>query len=152
MKEYKYTINGNEYNVAIKNVEGNMADVEVNGMVYHVQMEKVIKKQMVTVSKPAAVAKVSPENPASTPPAPKTPLAKPAANAVVGAVKSPLPGVILDINIKVGDTVKSGQKLLILEAMKMENVINSDRDGTVTEICVSKGDSVLEGANLVIVG
>ena len=152
MKEYKYTINGNEYNVAITNVEGNMADVEVNGLVYHVQMEKSIKRQTVKVSKPIAVAKASPENPASPPSAPKAPLSKPVTNTVAGAVKSPLPGVILDINVKVGDTVKSGQKLLILEAMKMENVINSDRDGTITEVCVSKGDSVLEGANLVIVG
>ena len=67
-------------------------------------------------------------------------------------VKSPLPGVILQVNCKVGDTVKRGQNLLVLEAMKMENNINADRDGKIIEIKVNKGDSVLEGADLVVIG
>ncbi|MFA7201298.1 MAG: acetyl-CoA carboxylase biotin carboxyl carrier protein subunit, partial [Bacteroidales bacterium] len=62
----------------------------------------------------------------------------------------PLPGVILEVTVKEGDTVKSGQKLVVLEAMKMENNIEADRDGVVTSIKVSKGDSVLEGAPLII--
>ena len=67
-------------------------------------------------------------------------------------VKSPLPGVILSVDCKVGDTVKRGQKILVLEAMKMENNINADRDGKIVEIKVNKGDSVLEGADLVVIG
>ena len=67
-----------------------------------------------------------------------------------GSIKSPLPGVILSIDCKVGDTVKKGQKLLVLEAMKMENTIPADRDGEVAEIKVNKGDSVLEGTDLII--
>jgi len=67
-----------------------------------------------------------------------------------GAIKSPLPGVILSIDCKAGDTVKKGQKLLVLEAMKMENTIQADRDGEVAEIKVNKGDSVLEGTDLII--
>ena len=66
-------------------------------------------------------------------------------------MKSPLPGVILDIKVKEGDMVKKGQVIIILEAMKMENNINADRDGKVTSIKVSKGDSVLEGTDLVII-
>ena len=75
-----------------------------------------------------------------------------AAPSVAGAVKSPLPGVILSVDCKVGDTVKRGQKILVLEAMKMENNINADRDGKIVEIKVNKGDSVLEGADLVVIG
>jgi biotin carboxyl carrier protein len=66
-------------------------------------------------------------------------------------VKSPLPGVILDIKVKEGDTVKRGQTIIILEAMKMENNINANKDGKVAEIKVNKGDSVLEGTDLVII-
>ena len=66
-------------------------------------------------------------------------------------VKSPLPGVILDIKVNVGDTVKRGQTIIILEAMKMENNINADKDGKITAINVSKGESVLEGTDLVII-
>jgi biotin carboxyl carrier protein len=67
-------------------------------------------------------------------------------------IKSPLPGVILEVNVKVGDTVKSGSKLMVLEAMKMENTIVSDHDGKVIDIKVDKGASILEGAELVIIG
>ena len=66
-------------------------------------------------------------------------------------MKSPLPGVILDIKVNVGDSVKKGQLIVILEAMKMENSINADRDGKITAINVNKGDSVLEGTDLVII-
>ena len=66
-------------------------------------------------------------------------------------MKSPLPGVILDIKIKEGDTVKKGQTVIILEAMKMENNINAHKDGKVVEIKVKQGDSVLEGTDLVII-
>lgn len=80
------------------------------------------------------------------------PSSRPVASTTAGAVRTPLPGVILEISVKVGDTVKRGQKVAILEAMKMENVINADRDGKVTEIKVNKGDSVLEGADILIIG
>ena len=129
MKSFKYTINGNVYKVHINSIVDDIADVEVNGTPYHVKMEKPAKKQMVAL-------KVS----------------RPATPSVAGAVKSPLPGVILSIDCKVGDTVKRGQKILVLEAMKMENTINADRDGKIVEIKVNKGDSVLEGADLVVIG
>ena len=137
MKEYKYTINGNEYKVTIGEIEDNIANVEVNGTAYKVEME-----QKAEEAKPVA-------RPVARPAA--TPAARPATNTGKSAVKSPLPGVILDIKVNVGDTVKRGQTVLILEAMKMENNINADKDGKITAINVKAGESVLEGTDLVVI-
>ena len=147
MKEYKYKINGNLYNVVIGDIEDNIAHVEVNGTHYTVEMEKKPK------SAPAPKPVVRPAaKPAAAPaPAAAAPAAKPAAGGAKSGVKSPLPGVILDIKVNVGDEVKKGQTVIILEAMKMENSINADKDGKVTAINVSKGESVLEGTDLVII-
>ena len=144
MKEYKYKINGNLYNVVIGDIEDNIAHVEVNGTHYTVEMEK--KPKAAPAPKPVArpVAK-----PAGAPAPASAPASKPA--AAKSGVKSPLPGVILDIKVKEGDEVKKGQTVIILEAMKMENSINADKDGKVTAINVSKGESVLEGTDLVII-
>lgn len=143
MKDYKYIINGNEYNVTIGEIEGNIANVEVNGTAYKVEMpERVEAPKPVTrpVARPAAV------------PTAAAPAARPAAGGSgKAAVKSPLPGVILDIKVNVGDTVKRGQTVLILEAMKMENNINADKDGKVTAINVKAGESVLEGSDLIVI-
>ena len=146
MKEYKLKINGNDYAVTVNEVDGSMAEVEVNGTPFKVEFEKPIKKAAAPVAKPMA--------PKATPAgAPEVKVTKPAASAGAGnAVTSPLPGVILEVSVKVGDAVKRGQKVMVLEAMKMENVIEATADGTVTAIKVDKGDSVLEGAPLVIIG
>lgn len=144
MKSYKFRINGNEYNVDINSVEGNIADVTVNGASYHVEMENA----PAPVQKPAqapATATTAPASSATTTPAPKA-----AAPAGAGKpVTSPLPGVIIEVSVKEGQTVKAGQKVAVLEAMKMENEIQAPADGTVTAILVNKGDSVLEGAEIV---
>ncbi|MBR5612010.1 MAG: biotin/lipoyl-binding protein [Bacteroidaceae bacterium] len=144
MKEYKYKINGNLYNVVIGDIEDNIAHVEVNGTHYTVEMEK--KPKEAPAPKPVV-------RPAAKPAAPAAPATAPAAKPASGksGVKSPLPGVILDIKVKEGDEVKKGQTVIILEAMKMENSINADKDGKVTAINVSKGESVLEGTDLVII-
>ena len=144
MKEYKYKINGNLYNVVIGDIEDNIAHVEVNGTHYTVEMEK---KPKAAAPAPKPVARPAAKPAAAAPAA--APAAKPAA-AKCG-VKSPIPGVILDIKVKEGDEVKKGQTIIILEAMKMENSINADKDGKVTAINVSKGESVLEGTDLVII-
>ena len=143
MKEYKYKINGNLYNVVIGDIEDNIAHVEVNGTHYTVEMEK---KPKAAAPAPKPVARPA-AKPAAA--APAAPAAKPA--AAKSGVKSPLPGVILDIKVKEGDEVKKGQTIIILEAMKMENSINADKDGKITAINVSKGESVLEGTDLVII-
>ena len=145
MKEYKYKINGNLYNLVIGDIEDNIAHVEVNGTHYTVEMEKKPK------AAPAPKPVVRPAAKPAAAPAAAAPVAKPAAGGAKSGVKSPLPGVILDIKVNVGDEVKKGQTLIILEAMKMENSINADKDGKVAAINVSKGESVLEGTDLVII-
>lgn len=142
MKQYKYKINGNLYNVTVNDVEDNVANVEVNGTSYKVELEQSVNAAPKPVTRPAAAPKTESGAPVVT--------KRPAA-AKKDGVKSPLPGVILDLKVKEGDTVKKGQTIIILEAMKMENNINAHKDGKVVEIKVNKGDSVLEGTDLVII-
>ncbi|MDR0940546.1 MAG: biotin/lipoyl-binding protein [Mediterranea sp.] len=140
-KKYKYKINGNLYRVTIGDIDDNIASVEVNGTRYKVEMEE----------KPKASAKPIVRPLPNSPAAPTTTVTKPAVKTSKSGVKSPLPGVVLDIKVKVGDAVKRGQTVIILEAMKMENNINADKDGVISAINVDKGDSVLEGTDLVII-
>ena len=143
MKEYKYKINGEEYKVTINEVNETTAQVEVNGVEYNVEWEKPEAPKPVVVAKPVAPAAKPATAPTATP-------APAAANAAGGyAIKTPLPGVIIDVKVNIGDTVAKGQTVAILEAMKMENNINSDRDGKVASIAVSKGETVADGAVLI---
>lgn len=144
MKEYKFKINGNDYSVAINSIDDNVADVTVNGTNYSVEVEGMVSKPKT----PKLVRTVAVPSTDAHPAVAKT--AKPSTGA--GAIKSPLPGVILDVLVREGDSVKVGQKLLILEAMKMENNIDSDKEGVVKSIAVRKGDSVLEGDVLITIG
>ena len=139
MKSFKYTINGNVYKVHINSVVDDIADVEVNGTPYQVKLEKPAKKQMVTLKRPAQAPTTASGDPV---------VSRPAASTTQGAVKTPLPGVILQVKCNVGDTVKRGQTLIILEAMKMENDIVAPQDGTVASINVTAGQSVESGAVL----
>ena len=141
MKQYKYKINGNLYKVTVNDIdENNIATVEVNGTPYKVEIEKAVAPKPVT--RPAAAPKTESGKPV---------VSRPAATSNKSAVKSPLPGIILEIKVKVGDTVKKGDTVLILEAMKMENNIHADKDGKVTAINVNNGDSVLVGTDLIII-
>ena len=146
MKSYKFRINGNEYNVDINSVEGNIADVTVNGASYQVEMENA----PAPVQKPAqapATATTAPASSATTTPAPKA-----AAPAGAGKpVTSPLPGVIIEVSVKEGQAVKAGQKVAVLEAMKMENEISATKSGTVAQINVTKGAVVETGTPLVVI-
>lgn len=146
MKQYKFKINGNDYNVAINSTNGNLADVTVNGVSYQVEMENAMP-----AAPAAAPIQAAPQAsaPAPQPAAAPAPAAKPAGEGK--AVTSPLPGVIIEVSVKEGDTVAAGQKVAVLEAMKMENEIQADKAGVVTKIHVSKGDSVLEGASIVTI-
>ena len=136
MKEYRYKINGNLYKVTVGDIEDNNVHVEVNGTAYTVELEKKAGPKIKPVVRTAA-----------TTPA----VSRPVVAGSKSGIKSPLPGVILEIKVKEGDTVKRGQTLLVLEAMKMENDIKADRDGKVTAIKVSKGESILEGTDLIII-
>ena len=140
MKEYKFKINGKDYQVTIGETEGKMLSVNVNGADYQVELENAPVAAPVQASTPAAPAVVAPA-------------AAPAA-APAGAgekVNSPLPGVIVEVSVKEGQAVKAGQKVAVLEAMKMENEIPAPKDGTITAIHVQKGDSILEGAPVVTI-
>lgn len=146
MKEYKLIINGNNYAVTVVSMEDSVAEIEVNGTPYRVDIERPSKKK-------PTISKISRPTPA--PVAAPAPVSRPAAATVAGSgtpINAPLPGVIVEISVKVGDQVKRGQQLLILEAMKMENVIESTEEGTVTSIEVNQGDSVLEGTPLIVIG
>lgn len=153
MKEYKYSINGNEYTVAVIDLDGNTAAVEVNGTSYKVDiLGEELNITPRPAAKPAAPVAPAPQPQAATPaPVAQTaPAEQPAGNGK--PILSPLPGVILDLKVNVGDQVKAGQTVAILEAMKMENNINAEHDGVVTAIKVNKGDSILEGAEILLIG
>ena len=142
MKTYSFKINGKEYNVSIGEADGKMLSVNVNGADYQVELEQEVAAPTVNKADAPAVA-----TPAAAP--------APAGPAPAGAgktVKSPLPGLIISIDVKEGQAVKRGQKVAVIEAMKMENDILAEQDGTVTAVHARKGDSVLEGADIVTIG
>lgn len=142
MKEYKFKINGKEYNVAIGEANGKMLSVNVNGASYEVELENAPATQ---ASAPVVAAPAAAPAPAAAAPA--------AAPAGAGqTIKSPLPGIIISVDVKEGQAVKRGQKVAVVEAMKMENDILAECDGTVTAVHARKGDSVLEGADIVTIG
>lgn len=145
MKEYKYKINGNTYKVAIGDIDDNIAQVEVNGTPYKVELEKSTKPVSI-VSKPR------PSAAPRTQTGEKIIASRPSAAGAGYQVKAPLPGVVLSLAVKVGDTVKAADTVAVLEAMKMENAIHAGRDGVVSAISVNAGDSVLEGAVILTIG
>lgn len=145
MKQYRFKINGNQYNVDINSIEGNIATVAVNGTSYQVELEN-------APAAPSAPVQTVPVQPQPASQAQAAPAPKPAASGTGTPVTSPLPGVIIAVKVNVGDAVKAGQEVAVLEAMKMENSIEAVKDGTVTAIHVSKGDSILEGAPIVTIG
>lgn len=146
MKKFKFTINGNIYDTEILNIEDNIAEIEVNGTLYKVEVDKTMK----TTKTPKLVRPAAVPSTDSHPSVAKT--SSPTAPKGTGSIKSPLPGVILEMFVKEGDIVKMGQRLLMLEAMKMENNIEADKAGKVISIHKHKGDSVMEGDVLIIIG
>ena len=138
MKEYKFKIGGKEYNVTVNPKEGKFFDVTVNGATYEVEAENA----------PAAAPVAQPVA-APVQAAPAAPAAKPAGAGE--KLASPLPGVIIEVSVKEGQQVKAGQKVAVLEAMKMENEIPAPKDGTITEIHVHKGDTLQEGDPVVTI-
>jgi glutaconyl-CoA/methylmalonyl-CoA decarboxylase subunit gamma len=147
MKKFKFIINGNNYEVEIKSVDNNLAELEVNGTLYKVEVDKDIQ----TVKTPKLVRpKAIPST--DTPKAEEHKVIPSPVSTGGTNILSPLPGVILEILVKVGDTVSIGQKLIVLEAMKMENNIESDVAGKILEININKGDSVMQGDTIIVIG
>jgi len=150
MAKYQYTVKGVDYEVEIQDIEGNIANVTVNGIPFEVEMKQPVKagKQKVKLSEERRAEgseefNSSSASAASTSSAPTAAAGKP--------VVAPLPGTINEIKVKVGDKVNAGDTVVILEAMKMQNNIEAETSGTITSINVNKGDAVMEGDTLVTI-
>ena len=142
MKQYKYKVNGAQYDVTIDSIVGNIAKVEVNGIPFEVEMQgsSLVEEDLPTQVADETAAPAVAAAPAAVAPGAGAP------------VKAPLPGVVAKILVSVGQAVKKGETVLVLEAMKMENNITAEADGKITGICVASGDSVMEGTTLVTIG
>jgi len=141
MKKYKFTVNAIPYEAKILKVEGDIISIELNGTSYDVTVDRENQQ----TKTPTIVVPTAPIAKASD--VPKT-----APATAIGDIKSPLPGTVTGILCQVGDTIAIGQKVITLEAMKMENNIESDKAGVIKEIKVSKGAAVMEGDVLIVIG
>lgn len=141
MKEYKYTINGNKYEVVISDITENIATLTVNGEQYTIEMEKKAEPEKKKPVVRAATVAASDDAPAAN---------KAAVNKA-NAIKAPLPGVITDILVAEGDEVKVGDTVVVLEAMKMANNLTAEKAGKITAILVKPGQSVMEDEALVVI-
>ena len=130
MKEFKFTIDGKQYNAAVNELEDNFAEVTLNGKTYKVELEK--EEAPAVAARPAAASAV----PAAARP------------AGVMTVKSPLPGSIVKVLVKAGQAVKKGDVLLTMESMKMENNVCAEADGTVKNVFVEPGKNVMQDDKL----
>lgn len=139
MKKFKFTIRGNEYEVEIKDFEDDIAKIEVNGTQYDVEIHQ---EQVKTTKTPTLVrSRVTVER--------KDSKIKKSVSSRAYSLKAPLPGSIFKIFMSVGDEVKKGDVVMIMEAMKMENNIQSEKDGKIVSIKVKEGDTVLQNDVLV---
>ena len=154
MAKYQYTVKGVDYEVEIQDIEGNIANVTVNGIPFEVEMKQPVKagKQKVKLSEERRVKSEESNSSSSATNASSATTTQPAAAAASDKpVVAPLPGTINEIKVKVGDKVNAGDTVVILEAMKMQNNIDAETSGTITSINVNKGDAVMEGDTLVTI-
>lgn len=138
MKKFSFKINGNQYDTEIKTFEDNIAHIEVNGTTYEVEVDREVKKSKTpTLVRPEVTSSRQDSK------------IKKNISTSPSAIKAPLPGNIIQVFVAVGDEVKKSQKLLVYEAMKMENDLLATKDGVVKSLKVAVGDSVLEGDDLI---
>ncbi|HDJ32729.1 MAG TPA: acetyl-CoA carboxylase biotin carboxyl carrier protein subunit [Bacteroidetes bacterium] len=137
MKNYKFTISGNTYEVEINSFEDNTIKLEVNGTPYTVELHREVRKTKTPILMRAPVKEPPREKIDKKEGGSPTP------------VRAPLPGNIVEVYVKEGDIVKKDQKLLLMEAMKMENVIMAEADGVIESVKVKPGDAVLQGDVLI---
>ena len=131
MKKFKFKIRGNKYEAVVKSFEKNIVDIDINGTNYKVELEQEV---------------IKPKTPKLVRGRVHTPKEDATIKNKVGKfVKAPLPGTIFKLKCKIGDDVSAGDTLLIMEAMKMENNIQSEIDGKVKTIKIAEGDAVLQG-------
>ena len=154
MAKYEYKVKGVDYVVEIQDIEGNIANVTVNGIPFEVEMKQPVKssKQKVKLNEERRVKSEEFNSSSSATNASSATTTKPAAAAASGKpVVAPLPGTINEIKVKVGDKVNAGDTVVVLEAMKMQNNIDAETSGTIASINVNKGDAVMEGDTLVTI-
>lgn len=137
MKQFKFTIHGNDYAVDVIGIEENIARLEVNGTPYEVEIHKETKRSKT----PRVIAPPVKE--------PSRPNIDKREKGDAHPITAPLPGSILEIRVNPGDIIEKGQVLMIMEAMKMENQVMADRTGVIEQIPVNVGDAVLQGDILV---
>jgi len=146
MREFNFVVNGNDYKVKIisftdlENSNQDIAKVSVNGVEYEVGIKKEESKTPLIITKPLVQTTLERTNVTSR------------ETKVEASVKAPIPGLVLKINHKIGDLVKIGDTVVVLEAMKMQNDIQASKDGAIKEIKVAEGQNVLEGDVLVVIG
>lgn len=139
MKNFRFKIHDNNYNVKIVSQDANIIELEVNGTSYSVKMrDEIAKTKTPTLIRSASKRPSEPlkVNPSSS----KT------------KIVAPIPGVVLSIDVKVGDTIKIGDRMLVLEAMKMENNIVAEKAGTITAIKIAVGQQVLQNELMIELG
>ena len=145
-QRFKLTIDGVEYDVEVGDTATSPVDVTVEGTTYSVGIPASAGSTSVS---PAATSRPAPARPSA--PSPATP-APATASGSPGAINAPIPGRIISVLVSVGDAVTSGQGVIIMESMKMEQTIAAATDGTVSAILVSPGDAVAHGQAMVELG
>lgn len=140
-KKLTVKVNGNSYEVEVGDVNVSPVSVSVNGKSYSVEFEDSTPSIAPVRTEPVAAPVVKKAAP--------VPAAAPAAGASADVLTAPMPGTILDITVKAGDTVSAGQTICALEAMKMKNMIKSTRAGTVASVEVTAGQKVGFGAVII---
>ncbi|MDY0077967.1 MAG: biotin/lipoyl-containing protein [Bacteroidales bacterium] len=137
MRSFKFTISGNNYEVDVLKLEGSYAEVEVNGTAYQIEIAR-----QKTESKTPILVRPARPNPSGSHEIKRE---EKETKAVLSKITAPLPGVIIQLMVKEGDRVKRGDKMLVYEAMKMENNLVAEKDGLVKSLKVKVGDNVLQG-------
>ena len=145
-KEYKYKINGIKFNVTVDDPQGNTVHVEVNGVPYNVELDNTPAAKPVIKQPTRKVAQVPRLNSEE-----KKEVVKETTTPANGyKIKAPLPGTIMSIPVKVGDTIAAGATVCVLEAMKMENDIHTPKGGVVKQILVNIGDAVPQDGDIMV--
>ena len=153
MKSFKFTINGQAYDTTVEDLGNKKANVTVNGMSFEVNLgEETTVAPEVKPAAPAPAAAPEVKAAPAAAPAPKAAPAAPAAPVAGAKVVSPLPGSIIKVLVSEGQAVKKGDTLLTLESMKMENAVAAEQDGTVKQICVTAGQTVMQDDVLIVLG
>ena len=147
MKQYKFTINNQSFDIKVLSVNKTEATVNVNGKDLSVSIDEIkrilpenIKTETTTTFRPTP-SKVAPKVVANT-----------ISTGDGTPINAPIPGQIKGIYVQEGDKVAEGQKLLVMEAMKMENVISSQVSGIVSKIYIGDGDNVTQDQQLILIG